>query len=341
VADSSSPKPKVVVAVQPSVLETVFPASTLSKLEQFAEPVILGRSGQITADRLAEAIRDAQAVITCWGTPKVTAEMASAARELRIIAHAAGSVKAYVDKELLRQGIVVTSQAGAIANAVAEFTIGLILLGLRLTWRSDRLLQATHKWKEVRPPLHLAWELAGRTVGVVSLSRVGMIVAKRLADMEAKVLAYDPYADEAAFAACRARPASLEDLFRNSSVVTLHAPLTDETRGMITAGLLRLLPDGALLVNTARGGIIDHAALEAELVSGRIRAALDVTDPEPPPEDSPLFGLENVMLTPHQAGLSVEARLRQGLGAVEDVRRALQGQPVTNAIRPEQWDVLA
>ena len=118
-------------------------------------------------------------------------------------------------------------------------------------------------------------------------------------------------------------------------------PVTDETRKMVGADLLSRLADGSLIVNTARGVLFDQQTLEAELVSGRLRAALDVTDPEPAPKDCRLYGLQNVLLTPHQAGHSVQARRRQGLGAIEDVKQVLAGQRLAHAVTSRQWDILA
>jgi len=217
----------------------------------------------------------------------------------------------------------------------------MILTGMRLVWRSDRLVQVSRDWKSCAPPDELAWELAGRTVGVISLSRVGVLVARKLAALEANVIAYDPYAPDSTFAACRARKVTLEHLFEQATVVTVHAPVTNETKKMIGKDLLRRLPDGGLIVNTARGAIIDEQALAAELVCGRLRAALDVTDPEPPDKDSPLYGLPNVLITPHQAGQSLESLRRQGLVAVEDLRIALAGQKLAHAVTLRQWDILA
>ena len=129
-----------------------------------------------------------------------------------------------MEKEILALPIQVTSQAGAIAMPVAEFTVGQILAGLRLTWQQDRLLQASRNWHASCPPADLCWELAGRTVGIISLSRVGQLVARKLAALEARVIAYDPYAPAAVFTACGAEKVSLEDLFDRSTVVTMHAP---------------------------------------------------------------------------------------------------------------------
>jgi phosphoglycerate dehydrogenase-like enzyme len=334
-------RPIVVAAVQPENRTSVFTAEVETRLAEFARVVNLGERERFTAEQMAAALADAHGLITCWGTPKVTAQMARRAKNLKVIAHAAGSLRPIIEREVLNLGIQVTSQAGAIAIPVAEYTIGLILTGLRLLWRQDRLLQESRDWRASQSGLHPCWELGGRTVGVISLSRVGCLVARKLTALEAEVIAYDPYARATAFRECGAQNVSLEELFERATVVTVHAPVTDQTQKMIGAALLRRLPDGALIVNTARGVLFDQAALEAELVSGRLRAALDVTDPEPPSKDCQLFGLPNVLITPHQAGVSVEARRRQGLGAVDDVQKVLCGQQLVHAVSTEQWDILA
>lgn len=336
-----SAKPIVVAAVQPASRKRVFTAEAEACLDQFARVIHLGRDTNFTADQMAEALKDADGLLTCWGTPKVTAAMARQAPRLKVIAHSAGSLRPVIDREILDMPIQVTSAAGEIAKAVAEFTIGMILTGLRMVWSSDRLLQASREWKPSAPPDEVCWELASRTVGVISLSRVGILVARKLTALEAKVIAYDPYAPDATFAACGARKVSLEELFEQATVVTMHAPVTDETQKMVGADLLRRLKDGSLIVNTARGILFDQQALEAELVAKRLRAALDVTDPEPLPKDSPLYGLPNVLITPHQAGQSMESLWRQGLASVEDIRQVCAGQKLAHAVTPEQWDILA
>jgi phosphoglycerate dehydrogenase-like enzyme len=334
-------RPIVVAAVQPGSRKRVFTPEAGACLNEFANVIHLGREGIFTADQMAKALTEAQGLLTCWGTPKVTAATAQRARHLKVIAHSAGSLRPIIEREVLDLGIQVTCTAGEIAKAVAEFTIGMILTGMRLVWRSDRLLQASREWKAGAPPDEVCWELAGRTAGVISLSRVGILVASKLKALDARVIAYDPYAPDAVFAACGARKVGLEQLFEEASIVTMHAPVTDETQKMVGADLLRLLPDGALLVNTARGVLFDQNALDAELVSGRLRAALDVTDPEPLPKESRLFGLANVLITPHQAGQSLESLRRQGLSAVEDIRQVLAGQRLAHAVTPRQWDILA
>lgn len=334
-------RPKVVLAIKPGLIPLLMPKQTLDGLGEFADVEQIGQEAEMAEESLSRALREADGVITSWGTPTITSEMARQAPRLRIIAHAAGSVRTIVQREVLERGVVVTQTAYEIGYAVAEFSLALILGGLRLTWLADRRLQQTRRWRDAGPPIEQCWDLRGRTVGVVALSLVGQQVVPLLKRFDCRVLAYDPYAPAEVVRRLGVEIVTLEYLFEQSEVVTIHLPLIDRTRGMITAGLLSRLPDGALIVNTSRGAVIDERALAVELQSGRLRAALDVTDPEPPTAESPLYGLENVLVTPHVAGGTIHARRAQGRRAVEDLRLFFSGQPLPRRISLEAWDRLA
>ncbi|WP_275001887.1 NAD(P)-dependent oxidoreductase [Promicromonospora iranensis] len=168
----------------------------------------------------------------------------------------------------------------------------------------------------------------GRTVGVVSASRTGRALIELLRPFPAlRVLLYDPYvtADEAA--ELGVEPVTLPELMSRSDVVTLQTPLLPETVGLIDAALLARMPDGATLINTARGPVVDAEALERELVGGRISAVLHVTDPEPLPASSPLYDLPNVLLTPHIAGSMGTELRRMGDMAAADLARYVRSAP--------------
>ena len=338
---SHSARPKVVVAISAGHMPLIMPPETLEALRAFADVRVLADEGEITADVMAESLHDADALMTCWGTPAVTPSMLDEAANLKIIAHTAGSVRPIACRQILQRGIVLTQGAYQIGYAVAEHTMMFILAGLKLTWATDRVLQRTRDWKGTRQPVEKLWELRGRTVGVVALSQVGEQVVLLLRAFGCKVIAYDPYAPSELVGRLGVEMVSLEELFGRSEIVTIHLPVTDETRGMITAELLARLPDNALVVNTSRGAVIDEQALIAELRSGRLRAALDVTDPEPPGADSPLYGLENVLLTPHAAGNTIHTRHNQGRQAVEDIRRVLAGGQPERQITLAMWDRMA
>jgi phosphoglycerate dehydrogenase-like enzyme len=234
----------------------------------------------------------------------------------------------------------VTHAAVAIAPAVAEMTLLLILLSLRQVHRLDRLLKAGEPWSATKV-VGMGQELAGQRAGVVGAGYTGRCVIKLLRALDAEIWVYDPYLTEERAVELGAHKAGLEDLFARSSIVTMQAPPTQETYHMIGARQLRLLPDGAIFVNTARSHLVDQEALLAELRTGRIQAALDVFDQEPLPVDSLFRQLDNVILTPHVAGASGQARRRQGQVIVEEIGRFFAGQPLRYAVTGDMLATMA
>jgi len=231
------------------------------------------------------------------------------------------------------KGVLSSSGRSRTPAPVAEYTLAAIILGAK------RAFTAAARY---RRGLRSADGTHRMTVGVVGASRIGRKVVRLLRDvLDADVLIYDPYGAGDLIADPRVRLTSLEELLAASEVVSLHAPLTPVTRGMLDARGLALMRDGAVLVNTARGPIVDQTALTAELVSGRIDAVLDVTATEPLPPDSVLFTLPNVFLTPHIAGALGGEVLRLGRLAVEEVERYVAGLPLRYEVLPDQLDRLA
>jgi glyoxylate reductase len=196
-------------------------------------------------------------------------------------------------EELRRRGVAVTNTPGVLDAATADLTWALILAARRRVVEGDRRVRAG-EWTGSWADGFLAEELTGSTLGIVGLGRIGQAVARRAAGFELRVLYTQRRRSESGLAEYR----ELDALLAESDIVTIHAPLTPETRGLIDSRRLRLLRDGACLVNTARGEIVDEDALVAELVSGRIRAGLDVFAHEPHVPE-PLLSLPNVVLTPH------------------------------------------
>jgi glyoxylate reductase len=196
-------------------------------------------------------------------------------------------------EELRRRGVAVTNTPGVLDAATADLTWALILAARRRVVEGDQRVRAgawTGSWADG----FLAEELTGSTLGILGLGRIGQAVARRAAGFELRVLYTQRRRSDTSLAAYR----ELDDLLTESEIVTIHAPLTPETRGLLDASRLSLLRDGACLVNTARGEIVDEGALVAELLSGRIRAGLDVFAHEPN-VPSELLSLPNVVLTPH------------------------------------------
>ena len=247
------------------------------------------------------------APIDAWivrSATKVTRRLIDAAPELRWVARAGAGLD-NIDVEAARaRGITVLNVPGANAVAVAELTFGLLIALLRQIPAADASLRRG-EWDRAR------WkggELRGRTLGIVGLGRIGRAVAARARAFEMPCVGHDPYVDGASIRALGVEPLPLEALLPRAQILTLHLPLTPETRGLIGAAELAKLPRGALVVNAARGGLVDEEALHAALRSGALGgAALDVFATEPPGASS-LLSLPNVVATPHVGAATAEAQ---------------------------------
>ncbi|WP_133899610.1 hydroxyacid dehydrogenase [Streptomyces sp. KS 21] len=270
--------------------------------------------------RLAEA----EVLFTGWGCPPLDAGALERMPRLRAVVHAAGSVKHHVTEACWERGLLVSSAAAANAVPVAEYTLAAILFA------NKRVLESAHAYRAARAPIDLLrrYPAVGnyhRTVGIVGASLIGRRVMELLRPFDLRVLVHDPYADPAELAALGGEACALDELLRRSDVVSLHAPALPRTRHLLDAARLALMPDGATLVNTARGSLVDTVALTEELVAGRLHAVLDHTEPEVLPTGSPLYNLPNVLLTPHVAGSLGGELDRLAATAVEELERYAMG----------------
>ncbi|WP_313772141.1 MULTISPECIES: hydroxyacid dehydrogenase [Streptomyces] len=303
----------------------ILPPELLARLMAWATP--------------AGSLADADVVVTGWGTSLVLdEETLAAAPRLRALVHTGGSVRTIVTPAVWERGLAVSSAADVNAGPVAEFAYA------QITLAAKRALGAAAGYHAGRWPAFGAREGAdGRTVGVVGASRIGRRVLSRLRGSEAgyRILLYDPYVSAADAKRLGVESVDIHTLCATSSIVTLHAPELPETRRLLNAERLALLPDGATVVNTARGALIDTAALVRECAAGRLDAFLDVTDPEPLPAGHPLFSLPNVFLTPHIAGCQGNEVRRLGAFAVDEVGRLARGEPLVGAVRREEWARMA
>lgn len=235
-------------------------------------------------------------------------------------------------------GIVVFNTPGANALAVAECAVALMLAVVKRL-RACHDLVAGGRFAE-RGPLRVG-DLSGKTLGLVGGGRIAGEVARICRHgFGMTVLVYDPYAGEAQAAAMGAEPVhGLDAMLARADIVSIHAPLTAETRGLLGRGRLAHMKPGAVLVNTARGGIVDEAALAEALVAGRLSGAgLDVFENEPPAGDNPLLTLPNVVLSPHVAGITEDSARRMAVGAAAGVVEALAGRKPAAMLNPEIWD---
>ena len=294
-------------------------------------PVVLDDFGSDDSQR---ALPECEILITSWGCPLVDEATLEIAPNLRAIIHAAGTVKEVVSDACWDRGILVSTAATANAMPVAEYTLAMILLsGKRAieVGRDYSIRKSAIDWAHEYPDLGNF----RRTVGIIGASTIGRRVIELLKPYDFQILVSDPYLDDVGAASIGATRVELDELFRMSDIVSIHAPLTAETAGSIDERRLSLLRDGATLINTARGAIIDQPALEAELVSARINAVIDTTDPWVPDASSPLYTLPNVVLTPHMAGALGNEIGRLGAHAVSELDRYVNGLPFEHPVHRE------
>jgi phosphoglycerate dehydrogenase-like enzyme len=301
----------------------------LGRLVDLSDGVLTPHGGAAPA-----GTADTEILVTGWGAPRLDVDTLSRWPKLRAVVHAAGSVKQLVTPAVWERGIRVSSAAGANAIPVAEYTLAMILLSAKDAVHSARRFAATQDMTLAAPRGGIG--AYGITVGVVGASRIGRRLLQLLQPFDIDVLLYDPSLDAAEAASLGARLVSLPDLLRRSRVVTIHAPELPETHHMIGERELALMPDGATLINTARGSLVDTDALVGEVARGRLQCVLDVTDPEPLPAGHPLFSLPGATLTPHIAGSLGNELRRLGAHAVAEVERFLRtGQFVDEVTAPD------
>lgn len=281
----------------------------------------------LPAADLAQWIGDVDGAIL--GLDAVTEEVFAAARRLRVISRFGVGVDAVDVPAATRHGVVVTITPGANSVAVAELAIALLLALARCIPYHDRVAKQG-KWSRVQ-----GMELSGSTLGLVGLGRIGRGVAQRAAALGMRVLAYDPMLPSASFAEIGVTHCELDDLLAASDAVSLHLPLTPETRNLIDARALARMKPTAYLINTARGGLIDEDALYEALVNRTIAgAACDVFAKEPP-EPSGLVALDTFIAAPHIGSATAQTTTRMGMMAAENALAVLRGERPAGVVNPE------
>lgn len=325
-------RPRAVLSASPAhLVDLLFPGELRAELEERVE--LLAVVDSFATDEAREALARAEVLLTGWGTAHLDAPGLAAAPQLRAVLHAGGSALAAVDADAARERGLLLSNAG-LANSVpvAEYTLAMILLAGTGAQRGERLYRQTRAAVDREESL-VGYGNLRRTVGIVGASRIGRMVVELLRPFALTVVVADPTLDDAEAADLGVELVSLAELARRSHVVSLHVPVLPSTVGMVDAAFLAALPDGATLINTARGVVVDQEALVAELRTGRIDAVLDVTEPDPLPADHPLFDLPNVVLTPHVAGALGTEISRMGRVLLDEVARLARGEELAHLER--------
>ena len=288
-----------------------------------------------------DMIEQADIIFSGIGAPVMDKTFLDKAPNLTAIFYAAGTMKhIFTDEEVWKRDITITNSNYPNAIPVAEFTLAQIILSLKNSWFLARKVR-----KEKYFTNGIDYPIAGvydSTVGIISYSTIGKMVVDILKNFQVDIALYDPFVSEEQAKEIGVKLCSLDEIFKISDVVSLHAPRLPETIGMITGDHIRSMKENATFINTARGEIVrEEEMINVLQERSDLTALLDVTAPEPPKPDSPLYTLDNVLLTPHIAGSVGKERQRLGKSVLEELKRYLAGEPLEFEVTRELFSNMA
>ncbi|MGH2354284.1 MAG: 2-hydroxyacid dehydrogenase [Chloroflexota bacterium] len=314
-----------------------FPEAGLALLREIADTHVWDGPEGAPRNVLLKELREAAAVLAVPPTDRLDQEAMDGAPNLKVIS-GFGVGYDYVDvPEASRRGILVCNTPGTLTETTADQTWALLLAAARNVAQGDRYVRSG-AWRKYEPALLLGADVHGATLGVIGLGAIGSAVARRASGFGMRVLYSGRSRKPAVEAAIGAEYRPLEALLAESDFVSINCALTDDTRGLIGAHELGLMKPTAILVNTARGAVVDQAALAQALKNGRIAGAgIDVYEHEPIPSDDPLLSCENAVLVPHLGSATHATRARMARVAAENIVAGLQGTRPPHLVNPEAW----
>jgi phosphoglycerate dehydrogenase-like enzyme len=332
------PKPRLLVLAPDALFGSFFDLPRQRRMSRsFAWTRVAGRRAN---QAVRAALRDAEALVTTWDSPRFGEELLTLAPRLRLVAHCGGEVKGRFARPLFSR-LTITNAPGPMAFYVAELAVAFLLHAARRLDDHREALRRPSNRTYAHIHTHGGGEetLRGRTVGIVGFGRIGQELAALLRPFGARLLVHDPYVPRARARGHGAELANLDRVLRETDLLVLAAALTDETRGMLDVRRLALLRDGTTVINVGRGGLVDLAALTREVRRGRLRCALDVTDPEEPlPPRHPLRRMRGALLTPHVGAAALAVRRQMADIVLETLERFFRGDRIRNRVTPAMLD---
>jgi len=328
---------KIKVLVREVNRKDVFNEKYYNWLRKLGDVSIYDQAGFEDKEYYLNFLKGANIIITSWGSPAIDQEVLDVCPDLELICHAAGTPKPVLGEAAIAKRIPTTYSACALGEGVAETALGFaISASKRFYWLNQDT--ANGLWKDNAKKCVDFYDI---TVGVISGGFVGRHFIKLLQNFNVDVLLYDPTMTAEQVAALGATKAELDEMLMKSDVISIHAPSIPATEKMLNASNLHLIKDGALLINTSRGAVIDEPALIEELKTGRFYACIDVTAPEPPALENELRSLNNVVLTPHVAGCITNGKLRIAKHVCEEIERFVNGEPLRTPVIFENLSKMA
>lgn len=323
-------KPKVYVT-------RIIPEKGLEILREAADVKVWQDELPPPREVLLKEVEDVDGLVSLL-TDKIDAELFERAKKLKIVSNYAVGFDNIDLDEATKRGIMATNTPGVLTETTADLAFALLMATARRIVEADKFARAG-KWKTWGPMLMLGQDVYGAKLGLIGLGRIGYAVAKRAKGFDMDVMYYDMFRNEKAEQELGLKFVELEHLLKESDFVSIHVPLTPETKHLINEKTLGLMKKTAILVNTARGPVVDEKALYEALVSNKIAGAgLDVMDPEPPSMDNPLLKLDNVIILPHIASASVATRTKMAVMAAENCVAGLKGEVPPNLLNKQVLD---
>lgn len=330
-------RPRVVVSAGRDLFESFFPPAHQARLNRLFKWE--RNSARTATGAFKRKLAEADALITTWDSPQFGEDLLQTAPKLRIIAHCGGEVKSRLAAPLFDK-LTITNAAGPMADATAELGAAFLLYCARDVdrYRAEVRKPSNRIYSDVH--VHGSAEyVCGREVAMIGFGRIGRALVDMLRGFDLQWTVYDPFAPRSLARNYPAVFSELKPLLKRAEFLVLTAALTERTRGLLDRKALALLPDGAVVINIARGGLIDLAALTNEVRRRRLRCALDVTDPtEPLPIDHPLRKLPGAIITPHIAGSGQQVRRDIAETVIDDLEKFFRGKPVQNRVTTEMLE---
>jgi len=329
---------KICVLVNGEFRGRVFGEKYYEKLRKMGEVKVYDKDDFKDEAYYLDFVKGSTVIVTSWDSPRIDEKILDLCPDLKAVIHGAGSIKPIISDAFVARKIRITNSAVAIGEGVAETALGFAISACKgfYTLNEDT---KNGLWQEnIKQKVKDFYDIK---IGVISGGAVGKHMVKLLQNFHVDVLMYDPILSAEQIAAIGAEKVTLEQLMSECDVVSVHAPSIPATDNMLNASNLSLMQDGAVLINTSRGSVINEADLIAELKKGRIFACIDVTQTEPPAKDNELRTLPNVVLTPHIAGTATNGLKRVALHVCEEIGRLLNGEKMRTEVNLDDLARLA
>lgn len=301
------------------------------------------KCGPISRDKLLNdpnILADVDIIFSGWQAPYFDEMLLECAPNLKIVFYAAGSINKVVSDAFWKRGVLICAANSVNAIPVAEYTLAATIMGLKHSASHHHQVRTNKQYQPANEMVIIGGYRA--KIGLLSLGAIAQTLIKYYQMFDYEVVVYDPYASDALAASLNVTLVSMEDIFTSCDVVSVHTPLLDATRHMINKEHFLMMKENATFINTARGAIIkEDEMIEALKIRSDIEAYIDVTDPEPPLKDSPLFKMNNVFLTPHIAGSLGNELARMGALMVSELEHYLKDEPLEHHISEAMFEVMA